>query len=160
MSIPFIYDDGGRSQAGYSGTTGDCFVRAASIASGLPYQYIYDLVKEEACRERINTKRRKGRRSSPRTGVWPATAARVLSRLGFEKVSVMTIGTGCTTHLRSDELPSQGRLIVNLSRHFAAVIDSVLMDLSDCSREGTRCVYSYWINAIWGCATTAEDKAA
>jgi hypothetical protein len=155
-AIPFTHNDGGRSEAGYSDTTGDCFVRATSIASGLPYQYIYDLVRTEAAKERIHTKRRKGKRSSPREGVWRSTADRVLARLGFEKVSVMTIGSGCTTHLRSGEIPSQGRLIVNLSHHFAAVVDGVLMDLSDCSREGTRCVYSYYVNSIWGCAQVEE----
>lgn len=158
--IPFTYNEGGRSAAGYSGETGDCFVRAAAIASGLSYQYIYDLVKEEARRERVNTKRRKGKHSHPRTGVFRATGDRVLSRLGFEKVSVMSIGSGCTTHLRSSELPSQGRLIVNLSKHYAAVVDGVLMDTYDSSREGTRCVYSYWINTIWGCAQLDKNQAA
>lgn len=151
-AIPFAYNDGGRSQAGYRGDTGDCFVRAAAIASGLPYQFIYSLVAEEAARERVNTKRRKGRRSSPRTGVFRATADRVLARLGFEKVSVMSIGSGCTTHLRADELPLEGKIVVNLSKHFAAVVDGVLMDTHDCSRDGTRCVYSYWVNKIDGCA--------
>lgn len=151
-AIPFTYNDGGRSAAGFKGHTGDCFVCAATIASGLTYQFIYDLVIKESARERTNTKHRKGRRSHPRTGVFRATAERVLTRLGFEKVSVMTVGSGCTTHLRSDELPPTGKIVVNLSKHFAAVIDGTLMDTHDCSRRGTRCVYSYWINAIDGCA--------
>lgn len=151
-TILFTYNDGGRSAAGFKGHTGDCFVRAAAIASGLTYQFIYDLVIQESARERTNTKRRKSRCSHPRTGVFRATAERVLSRLGFEKVSVMTVGSGCTTHLRSDELPPTGKIVVNLSKHFAAVIDGTLMDTHDCSRDGTRCVYSYWINAIDGCA--------
>lgn len=150
--IDFIYNDGGRADAGYKGRTGDCFIRAAAIASGLSYQFIYDLLHEEAKKERINSKHRKGRRSSPRVGVFRPTADRILARLGFEKVSVMTIGSGCTMHLRRGEVPSEGRIIVNLSRHFAAVIDGVLMDTHDSSTEGTRCVYSYWINRIDGCA--------
>lgn len=158
-AIPFTYNDGGRSAAGFKGHTGDCFVRAATIASGLTYQFIYDLVIDTAACERTNTKRRKGRRSHPRTGVFRATAARVLTRLGFEKVSVMTVGSGCTTHLRADELPPAGKIVVNLSKHFAAVIDGTLMDTHDCSRDGTRCVYSYWINAIDGCAHVAEEAS-
>lgn len=158
-AIPFNYSDGGRSLAGYRGDTGDCFVRAAAIASGLLYADVYDLVTLESRKERVNTKRRKGRRSSPRTGVFRSTADRVLSRLGFEKVSVMGIGTGCITHLRADELPSEGKIVVNLSKHYAAVIDGVLMDTFDCSREGTRCVYSYYINSIWGCAQIDESVA-
>ena len=30
--------------AGYRGKTGDCVVRSIAIATGLPYQQIYDLV--------------------------------------------------------------------------------------------------------------------
>ena len=42
-----------------------------------------------------------------------------------------------------DELP-MGRLVVSLSRHFAAVIDGLLHDNHDCSRDGTKCVYGFW----------------
>ena len=55
----------------------------------------------------------------------------------------MGIGTGCKVHLRKDELP-MGRIIVALSKHYAAVIDGVVHDTHDPSRSGTRCVYGYW----------------
>jgi hypothetical protein len=55
----------------------------------------------------------------------------------------MQIGSGCRVHLRADELPG-GRLVVALSRHSTEVIDGVIHDRHDCSREGTRCVYGYW----------------
>ena len=55
----------------------------------------------------------------------------------------MSIGSGCKVHLRADELPS-GRLIVSLANHVVAVIDGVLHDTHDSSRDGTRCVYGYW----------------
>ncbi len=55
----------------------------------------------------------------------------------------MQIGSGCKVHLRADELTS-GRLVANVSRHFVAVIDGVIHDTHDCSRDGTRCVYGYW----------------
>jgi hypothetical protein len=58
----------------------------------------------------------------------------------------MQVGTGCQVHLRADELP-EGRLIVRLSRHVAAVIDGVLHDNHDCSRQGTRCVYGFFAPA-------------
>lgn len=40
--MEFIYDDGGRAEAGYKGHTGDCVVRAVAIATQLPYQDVYD----------------------------------------------------------------------------------------------------------------------
>lgn len=58
----------------------------------------------------------------------------------------MRIGQGCTVHMRADELPS-GRLVVNLSKHSTAVIDGVCHDTYDPSRDGTRCVYGYFVKA-------------
>lgn len=37
-----VFNDGGRSTAGYKGHTGDCVARSIAIASGKPYQEIYD----------------------------------------------------------------------------------------------------------------------
>jgi hypothetical protein len=56
----------------------------------------------------------------------------------------MKIGQGCKVHLRKEELPS-GRLIVSVSRHLTAVIDGVIYDNHDCSRDGSRCVYGYYM---------------
>jgi hypothetical protein len=55
----------------------------------------------------------------------------------------MQIGSGCTVHLKSNELPT-GRLVVRCSKHVVAVIDGALHDNHDSSRNGTRCVYGYW----------------
>lgn len=55
----------------------------------------------------------------------------------------MKIGSGCTMHLRKDELPS-GTIICKTSRHVVTAIDGVVQDTYDCTRDGTRCVYGYW----------------
>jgi hypothetical protein len=137
-------DDGGRAAAGYKGDTRDCVARAFAIASGRPYAEVYALVNELSQGERPGTRRKKGRRSSARTGVFKATTRKLAEALGFEPhVATMSIGSGCTVHVRADELPP-GRLVLNLSRHLAAVVDGVLYDTFDCSRGGTRCVYGYW----------------
>ena len=68
-----------------------------------------------------------------------------MKELGFKWVACMGIGTGCQVHVRADELPSEGRLVLNLSKHCVAYVDGVLRDTYDCSREGTRCVYGYYI---------------
>lgn len=138
--IGFVRDDGGRAAAGFRGITGDCVTRAIAIATDTPYLKVYDSLNELAKLERP---RKGAKRSSARTGVHRRTAARFLTGLGWEWVPTMAIGSGCTVHLRADELPG-GRLICSLSRHWAAVIDGALHDLSDCSRDGTRCVYGYW----------------
>jgi len=136
-----VFNDGGRKAAGYKGKTGDCVTRAIAIATGLPYQEVYDALNGLADSER--TGKRKRGKSNSRTGVYKQTKRKYLESLGWVWTPTMQIGSGCKVHLRSDELPS-GRLIVALSRHSAAVIDGVLHDTYDCSRDGTRCVYGYF----------------
>lgn len=65
---------------------------------------------------------------------------------GWVWTPTMFIGSGCKVHLRGDELPA-GRLIVSVSKHLVAVIDGVIHDTYDCSRNGTRCVYGYYRKA-------------
>ncbi len=139
--MQWTHDDGGRQAAGYKGAAGDCFVRAVAIATGVPYQEVYDTFNDFARTER-RSKRRKSR-SSSRTGVYKETARRFCAAMGLRWTPVMQIGQGCKVHLKTDELPP-GRLVVAVSKHWAAVIDGTLHDLSDCSRGGTRCVYGFW----------------
>lgn len=139
-AMPWVYDDGGRAEAGFKGDTRDCVTRAVAIAAQLPYGEVYEAVKTTATRERPRNGRR---RSAPRTGVSKATTRRLLSGLGWTWTPTMAIGSGCQVHLRPDELPS-GRLVVQLSGHVAAVVDGVVHDTFDPSRDSQRCVYGYW----------------
>lgn len=86
----FVYDDGGRADAGYRGDTRDCVTRAIAIATGRPYR--------------------------------------------------------------------DGRIIVRLSRHISAVIDGVIHDTYDPSRDGTRCVYGYWKPSDQPCSVYGADR--
>ena len=45
--------------------------------------------------------------------------------------------------MSANELPN-GIVICRLSRHLTTVIDGVIFDTYDCSRDGTRMVYGYW----------------
>jgi hypothetical protein len=122
-------DDGGRAAAGFKGKTGDCVTRAIAIATGKPYREVYDALNEHAHRQRKRGK------SNARTGVYKVTRNKYLATLGWKWTPTMQIGSGCKVHLRADELPS-GRLVVGLSRHDVAVIDGVIHDTHDCSRNG------------------------
>lgn len=141
----WVYDDGGRAAAGFSGDTGDCVCRAIAIVAQRPYREVYDRLNELAQGERPGARRgrARGRRSNARTGVYKSTWRRLMAELGFTWHPTMSIGQGCTVHLRADELPA-GRLVVSVSKHAVAVIDGVIHDTHDPSREGTRCVYGYW----------------
>lgn len=139
--VSYVFDDGGREDAGYKGSTGDCVTRAIAIATRLPYQQIYDALNALGKSERPS-KRQRGR-SNARTGVYRTTYHQYLTSLGWNWTPTMFIGQGCKVHLRADELP-QGRLVVALSKHIVAVIDGVIHDTDDPSRGGTRCVYGYF----------------
>lgn len=139
--MEFRYNDGGRNKAGYKGATGDCVCRAISIATQIPYQEVYDRINELSKRERV-CKRKRGK-SSARSGVYKATIKRYMESIGWKWVPTMFIGQGCKVHVRANELPI-GRLVLSLSKHSTAVVDGVLNDTYDCSRNGTRCVYGYY----------------
>jgi hypothetical protein len=140
------YNDGGREAAGFKGKANDCVTRAIAIVTGRPYREVYDEINRfRKDTERMTIGRKAtGFRSSARTGVYKNTTRRYLVKLGFKWTPTMKIGQGTNTHLKADELPA-GRIIVKLSGHVAAVIDGVLQDTYDCSRNETRCVYGYYI---------------
>lgn len=138
--MDFVYDDGGRAAAGYKGKTSDCVCRAIAIAAELPYKEVYDVINE------YGKKERKKNKSTARTGVKKSTTRKVMAHFGFQWHPTMHIGQGCTVHLDEKELP-KGRIIVSVSAHCAAVIDGVLHDTYDCTRDGSRCVYGYFAKA-------------
>lgn len=138
--MDFVFDDGGREAAGYKGKTCDCVCRAIAIAAELPYKEVYDVINE------YGKKERKKNKSTARTGVTKSTTRKVMAHFGFQWYPTMHIGQGCTVHLREKELP-KGRIVVSVSAHCAAVIDGVLHDTYDCTRDGSRCVYGYYAKA-------------
>lgn len=148
MNENFIYNDGGRLASGYKGTTGDCVCRAIAIATGREYKEVYDYLANKNFTQRkgkyeIRTKARK-KTASEGISVKRTWFKDYMKSLGFTWVSTMQIGSGCKVHLKKEELP-KGKLVAVVSKHFVAVIDGVIHDTYDCSREGTRCVYGYYI---------------
>ena len=170
MTDGFEFDDGGRIEAGFKGSAGDCVVRALAIVSGLPYMDIYDRASD-GCRTQRLTKRSRVK-ASARNGVntkrkWFRD---YMAELGFAWTPTMHIGSGCKVHLCAEELPS-GSLVVAVSKHYTTMIDGVIHDTHDPRREtvwimpmpdrslrpneyfigddtmkrvSERCVYGYW----------------
>lgn len=144
-TVVWEYDDGGRAAAGFRGKAGDCVTRAVAIATGRPYREVYDELFERA---RVAPRRRRGsgqmaKSASPRNGVNRAVGREYLLSLGWVWTPTMRIGSGCRVHLRAEELPAP-RLIAVCTRHLVAVIDGIVRDTYDCTRDGTRCVYGIW----------------
>jgi len=158
-----IYDDGGRSAAGFKGKAGDCVARSIAIASGKPYADVYAALSRGAGNER------KSRGKSARNGIHSSRKwfKDYMRSLGFTWTPTMGIGTGCKVHLHDGELPD-GHLVVSVSKHYTAVLDGVVHDTHDPQREvhccapgsngrssdadakhwiERRCVYGYWRKA-------------
>jgi hypothetical protein len=150
--LPFVFDDGGRSQAGFRGRADDCVVRAVAIAANLPYAKVYADIAKGVGAER-GSKGATARRGVHTRRKWFRD---YMGDLGFTWVPTMHFGQGCTTHLSHGELP-MGKLVVEVSKHTSAVIDGVIHDTFDPSREtevieadgsirlAYRCVYGYWV---------------
>jgi hypothetical protein len=145
--MKFVKNDGGREAAGYKGKAGDCVARAVAIASGKPYTEVYKALSDGMGSQRKS----KGRTARNGVSTRRKWFKDYMASLGFKWVPCMLVGQGCKVHLRADELP-MGRLVVAVSKHYTAVIDGALHDTYDSSRDGTRCVYGYWIPTEEGLA--------
>ena len=141
--LGFNYNDGGRAKYFSAERVGDCVCRAIAIGNDMDYKEVYDLINKYAKKEHVG-KRKKGI-SNARNGVYKDTIKRVLEDLGWTWVATMEIGKGCQVHLRANEIPMNETIIVNVSKHTTCVKNGVINDTYDCSREGTRCVYGYYI---------------
>jgi hypothetical protein len=146
--MKWIYNDGGRANAGYKGKTKDCVCRSIAIITGKPYQEIYSYLSNGNATQRkskYDTKATAGKKTASNgintTRKWFKD---YMKKLGFKWVPTMQVGSGCKVHLSENELP-KGKLIINVSRHYTAMIDHVIHDTHDCSRDGNRCVYGYFI---------------
>ena len=110
---------------------GDCVMRAISIATERPYNTVFnelmDLAREMKC---LPNDRKV---FMPYLKNW----------LGWKWQPTMSIGSGCKVHLKTSELPG-GRIICRVSKHLVAVIDGVIHDTYNPSRDETRCVYGYF----------------
>lgn len=150
--MKFVENDGGRAAAGYKGKSGDCVTRSIAIATGLPYQEVYDslftLAKKhgETRRDKVARRIKSKNDASPRDGMWKQIYRPYMASIGWKWIPTMLVGQGCKVHMKAEELPP-GRLVVSVSKHMTAVIDGVINDTFDCSREGTRCVYGYFVKA-------------
>ena len=140
----FIFNDGGRAEAGYKGQTGDCVCRSICIVTGKSYDEVYQALAEGNFTQRKSKHSKKGKRTAA-NGINTKRKwfNEYMVSLGFKWVPTMFVGVGCKMHLKKEELPT-GKIICKVSKYFVAVVDGVINDIYDCSREGTRCVYGYY----------------
>lgn len=164
--MEFNYNDGGRSKYFKATNVGDCVTRAIAIATGKDYKEVYNRLNEMAKKE--STKRHRGhKRSQSRNGVFKETWKRYLKEIGWVHHKTCELGSKAKkVKFIEGALPSEGKVIVQLSRHLTCLVDGVINDTYDCSKKDyydfdgnlitndERCVYGYWT------APTEEELAS
>lgn len=145
IALPFEYNDGGRLEAGFTGSNiRDCVARSISIVSGVPYMDVYSALADGNASQKA-TSRTPKRTKTAAKGIFTKRKwfQDYMRSLGFVWVSTQSFNSKKRTYLRKGALPP-GRLVVAVSKHYTAVIDGVINDTHDCGRNGQRCVYGYW----------------
>ena len=125
----FTYTDGGRAEAGYKGTANDCATRALSIAEDIHYQVIYQDVNRFLKTTFFEN-------LTARQGLPEEIVKRYYGKMGWRYIQV---SEGYVTH---DKLPG-GKVILNLEDHVSTVIDGVIHDDHDWTKENYK-VLGYW----------------
>ena len=124
----FIFNDGGRSKAGFKGSTKDCPVRAMCIALGLNYKEVYNQL--------ANANKAYSGVKTVRKGMNVGVFSDILDSYGWVWNSAPTF-TG--RKARCSDLT--GTVIARQSKHVVAVVDGVPQDTFDSS---FKMVYGYW----------------
>ena len=120
-------------------------MRSIAIASGIPFKKVYKDLFELSKEFNLKKTARYRGKSHPGNAVHKKVYHDYILSLGATWVPKMSIGSGCTVHLKSGELPGDKRLVVSTSKHLTSVINGVINDTFDPSRDGKRCVYGYYI---------------
>ena len=148
--MEFVKNDGGRLEAGYKGSSGDCVLRSICIASGLGYQETHDrlwkIMEKDYEKKRRNVKRlrntlkKRGLNYKPRGpshdarhGVYRKHYGVLFKELGWDFQPI---------NGSWEDLPDDDIIIAVTARHLAAVINGVLQDAWDCTRNKN--VIGYW----------------
>lgn len=162
--LDFTYNDGGRTAAEYSGSTGDCVTRAIAIATGEDYETIRRHLMTATADFRSASRSRAANRLASNS-VFRGVSSRIykpfLASLGWNFISCQKVGHPSTIRMIQEHLP-RGIVIIRLRKHLVTVIDHVVHDtcrshiraewvrmpngafLIDQGVQVPRTVYGYW----------------
>jgi len=109
----------------------DCMIRSVVIATGRPYNEVYQLMKSKGWR----TKRSSADKD------WEKQITDTLKELGFKATRHSFPGIKGQPRKTAMTMPSTGTWILRVSKHVACLKDGVLLDTWDCRSS---CVYFAW----------------
>lgn len=129
--LKFQLNDGGRSLAGYSGQTGDCVVRALTIALDGSYINMHSHLNQMAW-ELEKSQRSK---SGAATGFYNSTLSHMMKKFKFKWVKNRT---------KSFSIPNKGTYIVAFPTHVCVVKNGTIHDTHNPFNELGNFVLGYW----------------
>ena len=129
--IGYAYDDGGRADAGFRGSTGDCVVRAIAIVTGTPYV--------DAYRRMAASMRRAGYsatgnayRQKRKPGFRPSLPAFKVQELVIASYGLRRLKQPRSTRPTYTEAHAlHGDCLVGTVKHISAILDGNLRDIFD-----------------------------
>ena len=131
--MKFQYTDGGRSLAGYTGKTGDCVVRALTLATGSSYMNMYQFVNSTS--KAFESHRRA--KSSNVHGVYESSVRGIMKVMKF-KWTAKRVGAML-------KIPTKGSYIVSIQGHVCAVVNGIILDTHNAlTPDNLRYGYGYW----------------
>ncbi len=144
--MEFLWDDGGRAASGFVGQAGDCVTRAISIATGLAYRDIYDVLGERVSK-------------SARDGVPVTIMDEYLRGLGWKSVKT-------SQPFEQEWLPS-GVSIVLLAKpvehyrgwHACTLVDATVYDTWNAS-DDEYLIERFWTHPEKTTATWKREREA
>ena len=131
--LGYAHDDGGRADAGFKGSAGDCVVRAVAIAGALTYREVYDAMSATmkvngytATGNAYSIKPNGGKRQRGQMNA-KAVQMSVVIQMGFRKIPFEKGPRPTFTEAHRE----YGNCVVNTSRHTCALVDGALRDTFD-----------------------------
>lgn len=140
MLFPFKFNDGGRANY-YKGRTGDCVVRAISIALDLDYKFVYSSMNKFLKMMKAHTPKH-----NSRMGINRFYHTKFLEQLGWQYLSLSKLGRRYH-HLNKLDLSRlpHSVYIIHCEGHLTVIKNGELNDTFDCSRNGKRAVKGIYV---------------
>lgn len=132
--MEFIYDDGGRKEAGFGSVRNDCLVRALAISTGIPYQRVWLTASREMKKHGFGPSgdmqeafRRHANNRNLLSNTWLLeTQLHIIRQHGYTQVDDGPLTCTEAGWLYPD-------CLVTTSSHIAAIVSGKLHDISDWS---------------------------
>ena len=109
----------------------DCMIRSVTLATGAPYNKVYELMYKLGWRTNRKTSK----------GNWEDQITKTLDELGFTTTKIKYPPIKGQSRMTAKTMPNTGNYILRIAKHVVNMNEGILQDTFDCS---DKCVYFAW----------------